>query len=105
MIDVHEIDRAITRLESGDTTYSSCAKLADLYAVREHMVSPGYETAASYSAKPSDVVGEYGNSDFLLAISGKDGCSAWGVMDDLMDTLRVVNPKVYARVLKKINSI
>lgn len=104
MIDMDEIERAISMWENADTTYSSCAKLADLYAVRDHLInnqSP-YDMASSYSAKPSEALGDYGDSDFLQAVSGKDGASVWAIMDDLMDTLQVVNPKVYTSIMRKI---
>ncbi|WP_279280006.1 hypothetical protein [Pseudoflavonifractor sp. 524-17] len=40
-----------------------------------------------------DTLDQYGDSDFLRAVSGKPPSKAWMVMDELMDTLRVVNPR------------
>ena len=36
-MNIADIEAAIVELESGDTTYSNCAKLADLYTVKEHL--------------------------------------------------------------------
>lgn len=47
----------------------------------------------------------YGDSDFLKAVFGKKASSAWTVMDELMDTLHVVNPKVYESVMRKIKEL
>lgn len=53
----------------------------------------------------SSVVGDYGDSDFLRAASGVDQHDAWAIMDDLMDTLHTVNPRVYEGVMRKIRAL
>lgn len=63
------------------------------------------ETNYSYSGADMEAVGEYGDSDFLLAVSGKDPAAAWAIMDDLMDTLRVSYKRVYDRVMREIREI
>ena len=68
-------------------------------------------TAYSFAPPPAETpqitaapetVGEYGSSEFLQAIVGKDPATCWGVMDELMDDLSVINPRVYAGVMRKI---
>lgn len=112
MLDRKEIDIEIVRLEYGESSYPAYAKLANLYTIRDRMdreVHPApYEV--SYSAAPaaledSSVVGEYGDSDFLRAVSGVDQHDAWAIMDDLMDTLHTVNPRVYEGVMRKIRAL
>ena len=44
----------------------------------------------------------YGESEFAQAVTGMDPAEAWGVMDELMDTLRVINPGLYRGVLRKL---
>ena len=46
-----------------------------------------------------------GDSDFLLAVSGKDSVKAWAVMDELMDMMMLANRKVYDATLEKIRKI
>jgi hypothetical protein len=112
LLDRKEIDIEIARLEYGESSYPAYAKLANLYTIRDRMdreVHPApYEV--SYSAAPaaledSSVVGEYGDSDFLRAVSGVDQHDAWAIMDDLMDTLHTVNPRVYEGVMRKIRAL
>ena len=66
----------------------------------------GYYSGASapVTAEPA-TVGEYGDSEFLLAVAGKDPARAWAVVDELMDTLSLVNRKVYDSMLRKIKSM
>ena len=96
MLDRKEIDIEIARLEYGDSSYPAYAKLADLYTIRDRM--DRQEHQATYEglhfAAPASVdfppVEDYGDSDFLRTVYGKDQASAWGIMDDLMDTLHTV---------------
>lgn len=111
MLDMKEIDAAISRLESGETTFSGCAKLADLYTVRDHILGQEIPYEREYSQasgpeKPEDQKTDlYGDSDFLKAVSGKTSSNAWAIIDELMDTLHVVNPKVYDSVMRKIKAL
>lgn len=54
MIDLDLVEMEINRLEAEDINYMNCAKLADLYSVRDHFqrYSRGYS---------------YGQSEFLQA--------------------------------------
>lgn len=112
MLDRKEIDIEIARLEYGESSYPAYAKLANLYTIRDRMdrqERPAtYET--SYSAAPAvseeySVVDDYGDSDFLRSVYGRDQRAAWAIMDDLMDTLHTVNPRVYEGVMRKIRAL
>lgn len=114
MLDEAEIRKEIARLEYEESSYPNYAKLANLYVIRDKM--RGAENARDkfvgyYSGAPAPMiaepatVGEYGDSDFLLAVSGKDPAKAWTVVDELMDTLSLVNRRVYDSVLRKIKSL
>ena len=96
MIDLNEINKTILMLEEKDTTYATCEKLADLYIVRDHLAQP--------QKKATQLMG-YGESDFLTAVAGKDSAAVWGIIDDLMETLKVVNGRVYDSVLRKIREL
>ena len=101
MLDKAEIRKEIARLEYEESSYPNYAKLADLYVIRDKMQE---EEPAPVTAEPA-TVGEYGDSDFLLAVAGKDPARAWAVVDELMDTLSLVNRKVYDSMLRKIKSM
>lgn len=105
-----EIEWAISELEQEESSFPVYAKLANLYTVRNEMlgVSSQQPQAAAYSemGKPiSEPLGQYGDSDFLRAVAGIPISEAWAVMDELMETLRAVNPRVYASVMRKLQSL
>ena len=111
MLDAKEIDVAIAELEYKDSSYSNYAKLASLYTIRDQMTrhaDQNYERA--YSAAPATIeepirVIRYGDSDFLRDVEGKDPAAVWDIMDELMDTLKVVNTRVYNSVMRKIDAV
>ena len=110
MLDRKEIE--IARLEYGESSYPAYAKLANLYTIRQQMdrekeqaTAPvSYQSAYLY-AQDSSAIDLYGDTDFLRAIEGKNPAAVWAVIDDLMDTLHTVNPRVYDGVLRKIRAL
>ena len=92
MLNLEEIDKTILDLEKHDTTYSTCERLAWLYIVRDHLAQQ----------RKHDPLNVSGDSDFLLAVNGKDGSAAWNIMDVLMDTLKAAYPKAYDSVMRKM---
>lgn len=115
MLDPKEIDIEIARLEYGESSYPAYAKLANLYTIREQIRQQQNETTeapaiASYSAGPAEnngayTIDAYGDSDFLRAIEGRRPEDIWSIMDELMDTLQVANPRVYNGVMRKIRTL
>ena len=86
---------------------STCIKLAAFYTILDHVreqeekepVQHGY----SFSPPPvADTVTYQGSSDFSNMVYGMDSNTAWSIIDELMDTLSAINPKLYKGVLRKI---
>lgn len=110
MLDPKEIDIEIARLEYGESSYPAYAKLANLYTIRNQMQKQEPETRSyesAYSSAPADpaLVEAYGDSDFIAAISGLNQAEVWEIIDDLMDTLRVTNPRVYNGIMRRLRAL
>lgn len=97
MISIEELDKSILELEQRDTTYVNCSKLADLYTVRDHL--SGQQT------KQPTPLSTSGDSEFLQAADGKDSVQMWKIMDELLETLKVVSPRAYDSVMRKIQAL
>ena len=97
MISRDELDKTILELEMRDTTFANCSKLADLYVVRDHITGQQTAQPTPLSVDPS--------SEFLQAVDGKDSVAVFAIMDDLMDTIRVTEPRAYDSVMRKIREI
>ena len=89
MFSKNEIERAIKETEANADTYEDCAKLATFYEILDHL----------YSTEMPRTIN--GDSDFLKAVNGK-GDNIWGVLDELMETLKLINPYLYNGVMRKI---
>lgn len=111
MLDPKEIDIEIARLEYGESSYPAYQKLANLYTIRNQMRQSEQiqqEPILTYSlaAAPEPAyTGRYGDSEFLREIEGRDQEDVFHIMDDLMDTLQVANPRVYNGVMRKIRAL
>lgn len=85
---------------------NTCIKLASYYTILEHLGSDDEVTVPeqnySYLASNEATVGQFGESEFAMEVSGRNSAEMWVVMDDLMTTLRVINPRLYASVIRKI---
>lgn len=116
MLDIREVDGEIARLEAGSPTMNDCAKLAILWSVRDRYwpEDSRQETRAPKNSSPELVpvtatvqarLDNYGDSEFLLVVAGKVPADAWAIMDDLMETLLAVNPRVYESVMRRLRQL
>lgn len=108
MLDIREIEYWISKYEQEADKLSQCVTLSALYSIRNEMLGQtSRPQAAAYSEASGPVVElpRYGDSDFLRAVAGAPENEAWLVMDELMDTLRVVNNRAYNGVMEKIRGL
>ncbi len=106
MVDENEVKRWIARLETEESSWTNYERLAVLYTIRDNQ-SGERERALpmAYSAAPAPVsVETYGDSDFLRAVSKVSQKKVWEIMDELMDSLKIVNERVYNSVMQKLGS-
>lgn len=98
MIDEKELQLWISRLETEESSWANYERLAALYTIQNQNREPVRETrmVESYSAAPAP------DSDFLRAVARVDPARAWEVMDELMDSLKVVNERLYNSVMRKL---
>lgn len=107
MIDQAELKHWISKLEYEGSSWPNYEKLAALYTIQDHQgggTAPAPTMAYSSAPSPVEVISNYGDSDFLQAVRGKDTQAVLSIMDELMDTLRVVNERIYNSVMRKVES-
>jgi len=109
MLDIREIEYWISKYEKEADKLSQCVTLSALYSIRNEMLgqtAPKPQTASySEASRPAMNLPRYGDSEFLRAVSDVPAEEAWMVMDDLMDTLRVVNIRAYNGVMERIRGL
>ena len=103
MINLDEVNGEIAKLEAQPATYVTIERLAWLYIVRDHItLSTAREIVSETN---TGVIPEAGTSDFLMACAGKPIASIMQIMDELMDTTQVLQPRIYNSVLKKVQNL
>lgn len=110
MLDIREIEYWISRYENEANKLEHCVTLSALYYIRDHMLGSTQRepciAAYSETAEPAkERLAQYGESEFLQVVSGKDPADAWSVMDELMETLQVVNIRMYNSVMRKLDRL
>lgn len=97
MITEKELDEAIRQYENADDpTAQTCITLAAFYAVRDHL----FPQDALYD----DYIYS-SDSDFGQMVGKRDIEAVLSLMDELMETLRVLQPPLYESVMQRLSDI
>lgn len=100
MISMEQINGEIDVLEKEVPTHLVMQKLAALYTVRDHMTlgSPAPQSSIELQMIPTF------NSDteFLKAVEGKNIYTVMNTINELMDTLHVINAPLYNSFIRKL---
>ncbi len=82
---------------------TTCRNLAAFYTIYDHLYGNKEKEDNVVTLKQEDsIVKQYGESEFLTKIAGMNPEDAWLLMDELMTTLQVLNPRLYSQVMSKI---
>lgn len=101
-----ELMDAIDQIADGKHSIQNCERLAAIYTVLDHLYKEP-DTGYSYDNKveAEAIIGEYGKSDFLKRITGKPAKEVWYLVNELVDALSVLNPKLLNNFLDKLNAL
>ncbi len=107
MITEKDLQEAIAECEGQrNPGASTCLKLAAFYTIRNEMFPKKTESLREVSEVYMDsgrnVIAYNGQSDFSKLINGKRADDVWPIMDELMDALMALNPRLYNSVMHKL---
>lgn len=96
-----ELLDAIEELEHAPATYQNAEKLSTFYLLYDHLYVR--KEPVNYVESTKEVtIDRYGDSEFLQAIEGQKAEDGWLVMDELMATIQLLNPKLYRATIDKL---
>lgn len=111
MISERDLDEAIAECQGKrNPTASDCIKLSAFLQLKERMYPEKTENPTfpqqsySYSAG-NDVVQFTSNSEFGKLINGLEISQILPLIDDLVETVKVVSPKLYNAFMGKIKAL
>lgn len=80
---------------------NTCMKLAAYYTILREL-----EPLENSPNLPCGVPQGYSsNTEFRAAVEGKNEASVWALLDELMSTLEVIQPRLYAGVIRKLREL
>lgn len=100
MIDLETIEREIDDLEHREASYKLCQRLSWLYTVRDHLVAKMYPPDGKTALKSA-----LSGSEFLDAANGKPYEDVLKVVDEHLETIRMLYPKTYSALVDKIREL
>ena len=101
-----ELLDAIEECEALPKTFTTCEKLSVFYTILDHMraENSNLSMSAEPEPEPETVIGDYGTTEFFLAVQGKEAKKVWLIFGELMDALKVLNPKLYSRTIERLTT-
>ena len=103
MITKKDLDSAIAECQGKrNPDAKTCIMLAAFYTIKNEMF--GEEKKADYSFEPApyrNIIEIDSDSDFARAIDGREQKDIMPVLDELMETIQIIQPRLYSAVMDK----
>ena len=110
LITERDLDEAIAKCQGeSNPTNSTCMKLAAFLTIKDYLY-PHYDEQYlkySYATEPEPVentVNYNSDAEFFRLANGMEYDRVWRIIAELMETLQVINPRLYAGVIKKLKA-
>ena len=100
MFSKSELLDAIDELEMAPATYQNCEKLATFYTLYEHLYTTR-EPIRRTEPVEEIIISAYGDSEFLTAIRDKPAKKVWPIIDELMEAIKALQPRLYNATLER----
>ena len=118
MITEREVLQAIDECMAEPVTGNKRAVLADLFIIHDHLFGeptrshevPHPTPMQSYSAPQTlEQVEIYietnGDSEFLKAVDGRKAERVWKLMDELVEAVKILHPRMYTTFIDKVQDL
>jgi hypothetical protein len=103
MFKKNELIDAIEELEASPTTFQNCQKLATFYLLYDHLY--GNSRPELPTIERVTIIDDHGDSEFLQSVAGSDAQKVFVILDELMQTVKVLQPRLYDATLTMLHDI
>lgn len=113
MITEQDLEQAIAECQGErNPNANTCIKLAAFYTIKNEMfgkpeqpehaeIVPSY----SYASEPAENTIDYSSgTKFSEVIGGRNPDDIWPIMDELMETVQVLMPRLYDGVMRRLRA-
>lgn len=117
MITEKEVAQAIEECLREPVTGNKRAVLADLIIIQDYLFGepvqvqevPQPTPMQSYSAPHTEQVETYietnGDSEFLKAVDGRKADKVWKLIDELVEAVKILHPRMYTTFIDKVQDL
>ena len=117
MITEKEISQAIEECLREPVTGNKRAVLADLIIIQDYLFGKPMQAQEApqpmpmqyHSAAPMEQVETYieasGDSEFLKAVDGRKADKVWKLMDELVEAVKILHPRMYTTFIDKVQDL
>lgn len=117
MITEKEVAQAIEECMHEPVTGNKRAVLADLIIIQDYLFgepmqaqeAPQPMPMQSYSAPPIEKAETYiettGDSEFLKAVDGRKADKVWKLIDELVEAVKILHPRMYTTFIDKVQDL
>ena len=117
MITEKEVEQAIKECLREPVTGNKRAVLADLIIIQDYLFGEPMQAQEatrpspmqSYSAPPMEQVETYiqtnGDSEFLKAVDGRKADKVWKLIDELVEAVKILHPRMYTTFIDKVQDL
>lgn len=105
MITEHDLAEAIAECQGErNPNANTCIKLAAFYTIKNELYGQPERSPSlpSYSYAPGQTIDYSSETEFSQIINGKDPSKVWPVMDELMNTIQALMPRLYDGVMTRL---
>lgn len=104
MITVDDLKAAIAECQGErKPNANTCMKLAAYYIILRELEPEATQIAPNLPRYSSE--GYSSDTEFSAAVKGKNEASVWALIDELMATLEIVQPRLYNAVIRKLKEL
>ena len=109
MITEKDLQEAIAECQGQrNPNANTCIKLAAFYTIRRELFGeekeagqlPGYAYAMQTESEP--MIMNDSDSEFARMIDGRPQAEIWLLMDEMMDTIHAIHPRLYSAVMDRL---
>ena len=117
MITEKEIEQAIKECLREPVTGNKRAVLADLIIIQDYLFGEPVQAREvqqstpmqSYSAPPMEQAETYietnGGSEFLRTVDGRKADKVWKLIDELVEAVKILHPRMYTTFIDKVQDL
>ena len=111
MIREEDLQEAIAECQGQRNPNANTAiKLAAFYTIRRELFGegkdagplPGYSYAAQPETASEPMIQNSSDSEFARLIDGRPQKEIWPLMDEMMDTIHAIHPRLYKAVMDRL---